>query len=120
METKLLAPRLLKARESVCEVGGFKLIIRRPTQMEYTLRRARHNGEEVAIALEAARDDVVGWVDMKESDIDPQGANEPIEFDPVVYKLWIADQSDLWLPIHEHVMNALNGSAERLKALRGN
>lgn len=119
MDARTIEASLLKARESVVEVGRLKFTVRRPTQMQDTLRRGRHRGDQLAIALESVREDVIGW-EVKEVDIKRDGADVAVPFDRGVYEAFIADRPDLWLPIHEHILKATADHAKQVEALKGN
>jgi len=117
----LLDARLLKARESICSVGErMKFIVRRPTQLEHAQRRHRCNGDDLLVAYDTIQNCVTGWEGVLESDIEPQGASDAVPFDLQLFRAWIADRPDLWRPIWEHVLEALDGYQKRLEVLQGN
>lgn len=121
MDASLLNSRLTKARESVCKVGErMKFTVRRPTQMEDSERRHRLKGDEMAIAFETIKFGVVGWDDVLEKDIERGGANDPVKFDAELWRNWVGDRPDLWLPLWEHVLAKLGEYAKTTEEQKGN
>lgn len=120
MDTRVLHAGVLKARESVCEVGRFKFIVRRPTQMQQLLRGNRHKGNDLEVANESIENDVIGWEGVLESDLKQDGAAEAAPFDPALYRAWVGDRPDVALAIWEHITQALAGYQTRLGVLQGN
>jgi hypothetical protein len=121
MDAPLLTSRLTKARDSVCKVGErMQFTVRRPTQMEDSERRRRVHGDEMLLAFESIKACVIGWDGVLEKDIERNGANDPVKFDPELWRSWVADRPDLWLPIWEHVMKELAEYAVASEQQRGN
>lgn len=120
MEARLLDSRLTKARESICKVGErLQFTVRRPTQLEHTERRHRFGGDDMLVAFDTIKNCVVGW-NLLESDIEHGGASDAVPFDPNLYRQWVADRTDIWLPIWEHVLEKLDEYQRRAGDLQGN
>jgi len=108
-----ISARIRKARESQIEAGGFTFTIRRPTDEE----AVRRQGES---AFDFARDFVVGWKGVKESDLVNGGGSDEVPFDTTAWSEWLADRPDLWGPIGEAVLNAYMAHVKRREDAAGN
>lgn len=120
MESKYLHAGLIKARESVCEVGRFKFHVRRPTQMQQLLRRDRHKDNDLAVANESIREDVFGWEGVLESDIKRGESSDPVKFDVDLYRDWISDEPDVAIKIWEHLAEQIAQANTKKDAAKGN
>lgn len=107
-----LADKIRKARETSIEVGGFKLKIRRPTDIESTSMAYSNIREAVP---DVARY-VIGWEGVKESDLIDGGKPDPVQFDSDLFGEWISDRPDLWEPIINGVLEAYRAHRKRMEA----
>lgn len=120
MDAGLISAQLLKARDSVLEVGRFKFTIRRPSEAELLRRRHRANGSDLLTNLASVHEDVVNWDGVLESDILDGGASEPVPFNRTLYALWIEDRADLWKAIATHIEKAVVEHQKKIESLEGN
>jgi hypothetical protein len=120
MDAALISAQLLKARDSVVEVGRFKFTVRRPSEAELMRRRHRANGSDLLTNLASVQEDVVGWDGVLESDILDGGASEAVPFNRVVYAMWIEDRADLWEALAKHIEKVVDEHQRKIEALRGN
>lgn len=86
-----LGERMRKAREFTREVGGIKLVMRRPSRMEY----ARYQADKVPI-VELAKRYVIGWEGVTEADLVPSGGSDVVAFDADAWHELLAERQDLW------------------------
>ena len=108
-----LADKIRKAREQEVPVGGFLFTIRRPTDldmMEFSKTRQ-------AIDLLQF---VVGWSGVKELDLIPGGDGHPAPFDAEACAEWLADRSDLFVPLVNAVTDAYQKHKAALEAAEKN
>jgi hypothetical protein len=117
MEAVQLQAQLLKARDSVCEVGSMKFTVRRPTEME--LVRMRNQGGQVEINLHAIQNAVVDW-EVLESDIVHGGASDRVPFNKALYSVWVEDRVDVWSPIAKHIEKLIDEHQKKIALLTGN
>jgi hypothetical protein len=120
MEASLISAQLLKARDSVVEVGRFKFTVRRPTEMERLRRLHRSSGSDMLAALISVQEDVIGWDGVLESDIKAGEPDTPAAFSRVIYAMWIEDRPDLWVPIREHLIKVAQDHEKKIEKLQGN
>lgn len=92
-----LIERLRKARQSEVQIGEFKFTVRRPTDAEATGLREVTLHDLVASF-------VIGWGNVKESDIVPGGNPVPAAFSTSLWAEWSADHPEFWGPIADAVM----------------
>lgn len=97
-----LSDRIRRARNSTVEVNGRTFHIRRPTDIEMAelYKEGDINKHHVA------RDFVIGWIDVKESDLLAGSKDDPVEFDREAWELWCDDDMTLWTPIYQAVMES--------------
>ena len=97
-----VADKIRRAREFDREIDGWTLRLRRPTDWE--ANTIFHEGK--ADALEVAKRFVIGWKDIKESDLLNAGGSDPVKFDPAIWAEIIEDTPAMWQPIAEAVVDA--------------
>ncbi len=101
MSNEAIILRMRKARESCRAVGEFKFTILRPT--DHDVSQFMANG---ATTYDVARDFTIGWSGVKGSDVLKGESSEPIEFDRLLWEVWIADTPAFWEPLHNAIMDA--------------
>lgn len=89
--SKALIEKMRRARERTVPAGSHNFTIRRPTVAD----AERMNGKP---PLEWLGKFVVGW-DLKESDLDAGGTDQPQPFDADVWAEWVEDQPEIWEPL---------------------
>lgn len=94
-----LAEKIRKSREKGIEAGGFKFIIRRPTDLEMM----EHSRNRNAVALLRF---VVGWESVKELDLIPGGQPIDAPFEAEACLEWLSDRPDLMGPVVEAIVAA--------------
>lgn len=94
-----LADRIRKARQFKRDIDGWRLILRRPTEEE----GARIFTRDTVEFVELAKEYVIGWEGVKESDIVVSGTTDDVPFDPDVWREVIVDRPELWRPIAEQI-----------------
>jgi hypothetical protein len=107
--TNALLERLRKGRELRVEVPSkydpgktITFVCRRPTDVEGTDLVARRAQDS-----EIARDYVVGWGEnVTENDVDGDGSDYRVKFDPAIWREWCADWGACWDPIATAVLAA--------------
>lgn len=102
-----IGDKIRKSRESVVEVGGVKLTIRRPTELD--MMDVRASGTQRAVFRF-----VVGWEGMTEGAMIEGGDPHPLPFDQDACAEWLGDNPEYFAT----VVNAiLTSYGERAKAL---
>ncbi len=110
-----LADKIRKSRETKLDVGGYKLRIRRPSDIEASSMTYETHRE----AIEGILPFVIGWDDVKEIDLIAGGAPDPVPFEQEIFREWIYDQPTLWAPLVDGVLAAYKAHRERMEA-KGN
>ena len=95
--SKSLVDKLMRARERNVVVGSRTYTIRRPTDAE----ALQMQGQD---AIDFVRRFVVGW-DLAECDLTPGGGPEKVPFDAELWKAWVDDHPELWIPLATEVIN---------------
>jgi hypothetical protein len=108
-----LSEKILKAREKHHVIGGFTFVIRRPTEMEML---DYHRSRRPADLLRH----VVGWEEVKELDLIPGGDGSPAPFDAEACAEWLADRSDLFVPVVNAVVEDYQAHQSALEAAQKN
>lgn len=98
-----LAARMRKARESVVELGGFKIKIRRPTDLDMSARPTQGDTRD---HMEYWTRFVVGWSGVREIDLVPGGTDAAATFNLEDFREWFADQPKHW----ETLIDAIRGA----------
>ncbi len=98
-----LIDKMRKGRESVIEFDGFKLTIRRPTDLDFADRPDAGTARDHMLFWTRY---VVGWDGIKEMDLFPGGGGDPVPFDLESFQYWFEDQPDHW----EKLIYAVRGS----------
>lgn len=101
-----LAEKIRKSREKLVPVGGYDFTIRRPTDLDMMGFSRSSN------PLDLARF-VVGWDKVKELDLLPGGDGHPVPFDADACSEWLADRTDLLVPLVEAITEAYQEHKQR-------
>jgi len=112
MSQSLIA-KMRAAREQTVEVGGYKFVVRRPTEMDMMEMQDQPLGR-------SALRHVVGWSGVKESDVLANGDPEPINYDSEISEEWLMDRIDLLVPLTEAVMNSFRDHVAKREAAEKN
>ena len=112
-----LANKILAAREVEVEVGGWVFIARRPDAMSSTQWIGLDAKE---LAEKILGECVVGWKNVLERDLLPGGSDLPLEFDAEDFVVWSRDRPEIWGPVTEAVIAAVQAWSERIEAGRKN
>ena len=107
----VLAQRLRKAREGTVEVDGHAFTIRRPTDAEadrINLQRPTN--------VQVCREFVVGWDEtVTEAALGiVSGGSDPVPFHQELWREWVDDRPDFWVPLYEAIVDAYNKHNEAL------
>lgn len=108
-----LAEKIRKSRESRVEADGFTFLIRRPTDVqmvEFSTTRK----------TEALLQHVVGWEDVKESDLYPGGEGHPAAFDVDACFEWLTDRADLMATVVTAILDAYQRHKQELETAEKN
>lgn len=104
-----LLEKLRKSREAVVDIGGHRLTVRRPTDLELTGMRY----QSMAEAVRGVSEYVQSW-DLRELDLDPSGTDEPAPFDTLLFTDWLEDNPDLWEPLIDAVFGLVKKRREQI------
>lgn len=104
----VLADKIRKSRESQVQAGGYTFTIRRPTDMDMVEFSRSPNPNDLVKFI-------VGWDGVKEIDLIPGGDGHPAKFDADACAEWLADRSDLFVP----VVTAITDAYQAHKAKQG-
>jgi len=116
-----LSEKIRRAREFTHEVGGFKFMLRRPTEVEFfdVFVGTGSSGRFLPW--------VIGWdsdkkstTHVKESDVLVGGNPHPLEFNAKVRDEWLADRSDLFGPLITAMFDEFTKYNERRRELEKN
>ena len=108
-----LSEKIRKAREKNVEVGGYVFTIRRPTDIDM-LDFSKTRKPEDLVRF------VVGWENVKEIDLIPGGDGHPTKFDADACAEWLADRSDLFVPVINAVIDAYHTHKAEIEAAEKN
>ena len=113
-----LLKQLKRSRISTVEVNGYTFKIRRPTDEE-----AQELGELVRQSkspiVKIAKEYTIGWENVKARDIVPQTkSDDPVEFEPELWREWCADRPDFWGPIANTVMEKYQTHSDAMEEKR--
>lgn len=101
---------LLKSREGSVTVGDLTFLFRRPTDYEaLKLNRGEYTQFDIC------RDFVNGWKGMTEHLILRNKCFDPVEFEPVLYSEWLADNPKYWASVSNAVLDAYKVHIESIK-----
>jgi hypothetical protein len=108
-----LAEKIRKSREKLVPVGGFDFTIRRPTDMDMMeFSRSRNPADLVQF--------IVGWDKVKELDLLPGGDGHPVPFDADACSEWLADRTDLMVPLVEAITESYQEYKQRQESAAKN
>jgi len=99
-----LAEKIRIARHNTVDVSGIKIVFSRPTDIQIANLYEEFGGEHSK--FEVAKRFVIGWVDVKGSDLYEGGSDEVVKFDADAFAEWLSDTRDAWTPLYEAVMQA--------------
>lgn len=109
-----LVNQLRKSRESVIDVCGHRLAIRRPTDLQATGMRY----DSLRKAVEGVAPYVIGWEDMTELKLGiPGGTGAEVPFDSELFLEWISDKPEMWAPLSEGVLKAFTNHRDKEEAI---
>ena len=111
-----LVEKIRKARQKTVDVGGFRFVVRRPTDLEMIGLSERLRRQDMGALLGY----VLGWEGVKELDIIPGGDPHPLAFDAEVCAEWLADRPDLLDAIAKEVLDTYQAHAEALRGAEKN
>jgi hypothetical protein len=103
--------RMQKARENWTTCDGFQFCLRRPTLYQFN---------EATDDIRLLRQCVVGWRDVKESDLVPGGSADPVPFDSDVLIDWLQDHPKRWSHIVTEVAELVKAYIDRGEAVEKN
>ena len=105
-----LINQIKKSRQGTIKIGTCTFIYSRPTDAEaITVSKGTLSDYDVARMF------VIGWTDVKASDILSSAGSDPLEFDSSLWAEWLADRPDFWKPISDRVIESYKLHVERLK-----
>jgi hypothetical protein len=108
-----LAEKIRKSREKGVPVGGFDFTIRRPTDLDMMeFSKSRQPADLVRF--------VVGWDKVKELDLLPGGDGHPVPFDADACSEWLADRTDLMVPLINAITEEYQAHKQRQEAAAKN
>lgn len=113
-----LSKQILAARESQVPVGEWSFTIRRPDAMR-SMTMAGLDGNALADLI--LGECVVGWHNVLERDlIGAGGSDQPVPFDSEDFVTWSRDKPEIWSPIVDAVVNAMQEWSARVAESRKN
>lgn len=99
-----LAEKIRIARHKTVEVSGLKIIFSRPTDIQIANLYEEFGNEHSK--YDVAKRFVIGWVDVKGSDLYAGGSDETVVFDTDAFAEWLSDNRAAWTPLYEAIMTA--------------
>lgn len=112
-----LAKKILASREVEAPVGEWIFIARRPDAMASTQWIGL---DAKALAEKILSECVVGWKNVLERDLLPGGSDLPVDFDSEDFVTWSRDRPEIWGPVTEAVIAAVQAWSDRVEAGRKN
>lgn len=109
-----LVKRLEHNRRCSVSIGGKKVICRRPTDREAS-DLYRNIVAEKGSVNQAALDEhaaniylnfVVDWEGFTENDVIDNGNSDPVPFDLALWRAWVVDHREWWIPTMSRVDEA--------------
>lgn len=111
-----LIKAIRKARQGQVEVGKFVFIVRRPTDAEVNQFSDRNPSLH-----EVASEFTTDWKNVEARDIEPSTkSDDPVTFDPELWREWCADRPDFWAPITNKVMEMYRQHQAKLETTAKN
>lgn len=108
-----IGDKIRKSRESVVEVGGVKLTIRRPTEID--MMEVRAAGSQRAIFRF-----VVGWDGMTEGHMVEGGDPHPLPFDGDACAEWLSDNPEHFATVVQAILAAYGDRIKAIEATKKN
>jgi len=99
-----LAEKIRIARHKTVEVDGLKIVFNRPTDIQIANLYEEYGKEHSK--YEVAKRFVIGWVDVKESDLFDGGSDKIVPFEADAFEEWLSDSREAWSPLYEAIMTA--------------
>ena len=99
-----LAEKIRIARHKTVEAGGLKLVYTRPTDIEVANLYEEYGNEHNK--FDVVKRFVVGWVDVKESDLFDGGSDKSVTFDADAFAEWLSDSRESWSPLYEAIISS--------------
>lgn len=115
--SKSIRDRLIAARESWIQAGGFEFKVRRPTEMQTLAWRALDRDQ---VAESMIKTCVVGWRGVRECDLASGESDDEAVFDALTFAAWIEDRPDLWEPITGAVLASIEAARSSREASEKN
>jgi len=101
-----LIDKLRKSRQSRLECGGFALILRRPTDLEWFEMRGKVDARKLLAFVD-------GWDGVTEGHMIVGGDPHPLPFDAQVCAAWLEDEPELMGRVVDAVMKSYQAHQER-------
>lgn len=114
MSTALLE-RLRASREVWVEAGGFRFLIRRPTDVQLIQWREIAASDEPEPSR-VLRRCLIGWEGVREIDLVPGGSAESAPFDVSVAVEWLEDSVELYSQVIDGIRGTITAHADALRA----
>lgn len=92
--------KIRQARQKTVKVGGYTFVVKRPTDFQM-LQQPELQGDFLQSDL--LKQFVIGWENVTEADLIPDGSDTVIEFSSEVFMAWVEDQPQLWGPLIDQV-----------------
>lgn len=121
IDPRILLGQLLRAREVKVPVNDrITLTIVRPTPMELDVESDPSDVEGKRLSAHLIQTKVIAWEGVLENDVVPGGASDALPFDAALYRQWISDRKDLWPPLVEAFIKAIEAHKASVEAVKGN
>lgn len=103
-----LAEKIKQSRQRQIEVGGFSFLIIRPTDLQIN-ELTDYRQSTIMSHF------VIGWDDVKESDLIEGGSADKVAFSSDLFMAWVGDKPDLWRGITEAISSDYNSRKKQLE-----
>lgn len=118
-----LAQRILAQRETWCELAaGRGVLLRRPAETDFGRFAALHGPDRSRLIVDLVCDHAVNWRGFTEATFlgDAVGASDPLDFDPDVLRLRLADNVAELDACLDHLSKAVEAYLQQREGLRKN
>lgn len=118
-----LAQRILAQRETWCELAaGRSVLLRRPAETDFGRFAALHGPDRSRLIVDLVCDHAVNWRGFTEATFlgDAIGASDPLDFDPDVLRLRLADNVAELEAAFAHLSQQVEQYLTQREALRKN
>ena len=99
-----LAEKIRISRHKTVEIDGMKIVFNRPTDIQIANLYEEYGKEHSK--YEVAKRFVIGWVDVKESDLFSGGSDKVVTFESDAFDEWLADAREAWSPLYDAIMTS--------------